>query len=97
MMSAHLPKNLREQFGRRSLPVRKGDDVRIMRGKFAGTAGKIADVNLKKMYVTVENVKRKKVSGSEIPVKFHPSNIMITNPVMDDAKRKKIIDRRMKK
>ncbi|MBC7119559.1 MAG: 50S ribosomal protein L24, partial [Methanobacteriaceae archaeon] len=41
IMSANLSKELREEYNRRSLPVRKGDKVEIMRGDFKGHQGKI--------------------------------------------------------
>jgi large subunit ribosomal protein L24 len=93
LLSAHLSKELRKQWKRRSLPVRKGDEVKIMRGKFKGTTGKISKVDLKKLKVYIENVKRKKVSGEEVHVPIHPSNLLMINPVMEDPKRKKIIER----
>jgi len=93
MLSSHLSKELRKQWKKRSLPVRKGDEVKVMRGKFKGTIGKISKVDLKKSKVYIENVKRKKVSGEEIHIPLHPSNLLITNPVMDDPKRKKTIER----
>ncbi|MCD6381372.1 MAG: 50S ribosomal protein L24, partial [Candidatus Aenigmarchaeota archaeon] len=36
LVSAHLTKELRNELGIRSLPVRKNDRVKIMRGKFKG-------------------------------------------------------------
>ena len=96
LMSAHLSKELRKQMDKRSLPVRKGDEVKVMRGKFKGTIGKVSKVSLKKLKVYIENVKRKKVSGEEVFVPIHPSKLMITNPIMDDPKRKKVIDRKKK-
>lgn len=93
LLAAHLSKELRVQLKRRSLPVRKGDEVRVMRGKFKGTTGKISEVDLKKLKIYVENIKRKKVSGEEIHIPIHPSNLLIISPVLDDPERKKIIDR----
>jgi large subunit ribosomal protein L24 len=92
-LAAHLSKELRIQWKKRSLPVRKGDEVKVMRGKFKGTTGKITKVDLKKLKVYIENVKRKRVSGEEIHVPVNPSKLMIINPNMDDAKRKEIIER----
>jgi large subunit ribosomal protein L24 len=92
-LSANLSKELRNQFKRRSLALRKGDEVKVMRGKFRGAVGKISRIELKRLKVYVENVKRKKVSGEEVKIPIHPSKLMITNPVMDDAKRKEIIER----
>ena len=92
-LAAHLSKELKKQWKRRSLSLRKGDEVKVMRGKFKGTSGKVSKVDLKELKVYIENVKRKKVSGEEVQVSIHPSKLMITNPVMDDPKRKEIIER----
>jgi len=93
LVSAHLSKDLIKQWKKRSLPVRKGDEVKIMRGKFKGTTGKVSRVDLKRLKVYMENVKRKKASGEESFVPLHPSNLSIISPVMDDPRRKKLIDR----
>jgi large subunit ribosomal protein L24 len=87
LVSAHLSKELRKQMKKRSLPLRSGDEVKVMRGKFNGTKGKVSKVDLRKSKVYIEGLKRKKVSGEEVFVPIHPSKIMITNPVMDDSKR----------
>lgn len=92
-LSTHLSKELRSQMKRRSLPLRKGDEVKVMRGKFKGTTGKVSKVDLKELRVYIENVKRKKVSGEEVQVPIHPSKLMITSPVMDDPKRKESVER----
>jgi len=93
LLAAHLSKELRNQWKRRSLPVRKGDEVKVMRGKFKGTTGKISKIDLKRLKVYIDNVKRKKVSGEEVHIPIHPSKLLITNPNMDDPKRKEIIER----
>jgi large subunit ribosomal protein L24 len=95
-LSAHLSKELRKQWSKRSLPVRKGDEVKIMIGKYKGTTGKISKVDVKKLKVYLENVKRKKVSGEEVFIPIHPSNLLLINPNMDDPKRKRVIDRKKK-
>ena len=41
LMSAHLSEQLKEEFNRRSFPVRKGDEVLIVRGDFKGTEGTV--------------------------------------------------------
>lgn len=93
LMTSHLSKELRTQWKKRSLPLRKGDEVKVMRGKFAGTVGKVSNIDLKALKAYVENVKRKKVSGEEIQIPIHPSKLMIINPVMDDPKRKAVLER----
>ena len=92
-LASHLSKELIRQWKRRSLPLRKGDEVKVMRGKFEGTTGKVSKIDLRDLKVYIENVKRKKISGEEVQVPIHPSKLMITNPVMEDPKRKEIIER----
>lgn len=86
-LSAHLARTLIEKYNKRSLPVRKGDEVKVMRGEHRGKTGKITRVDLKNTKVYIDSVKRKKVSGAEINVPLHPSNLLILTPVMDDKKR----------
>jgi large subunit ribosomal protein L24 len=94
ILSAHLSKELRKQWSKRSLPVRSGDEVKVMRGKYKGVTGKISKTDLKKSRVFLESVKRKKVSGEEVFVPIHPSNLLLINPNMDDPKRKRVVDRK---
>ncbi len=96
MVSVHLQKPLRKEYGKRSLPARKGDEVRIMRGKFSGTSGKISRVDLKALKVYVDNAKVKKVSGQEVEVPLDPSNLMITKLEFDDKKRRTFLKRKGK-
>jgi large subunit ribosomal protein L24 len=93
MLSVHLSGNLRKQLGKRSLPVRKGDEVKVLRGEHRGTTGKVEDVNLKSLQVFIENVKVKKVSGKEAAIPFRSSNLMITNLVLEDKERRKTAER----
>jgi large subunit ribosomal protein L24 len=88
LVSAHLSESLRKQIGKRSLPLRKGDEVRVMRGQYTGTVGKVEEVDLKRLKIYVENLKRKKASGQEAAVAMHPSKLMITNLMMEDKERK---------
>ena len=97
MMSVHLDKKLIKDLKTRSLPVRKGDKVLVMRGKFRKLTGEITEVNLKKMVVFIDSAKRKKTSGQEVPVALQPSNLKIIELKRDDKKRQKILDRKSKK
>lgn len=94
MMAAHLTEQLRKQLRRRSIPLRKGDEVRVARGSFRGTVGKVAEVDLAGMKVYVDSVKRRRVSGTEVQVALEPSKLIITNPVMEDPRRKLVFERK---
>jgi large subunit ribosomal protein L24 len=86
-LSAHLSKELRKKYGKRALPLKKGDEVLIMRGAFAKKKAKVVSVNLKKSSIILENINRTKKDGSKIVVKFHPSVLQIVL-VSDESSRK---------
>ena len=94
MLASHLSKELREKYKRRSLPVRKGDEVQVMSGKLKGRTGKIARINLKKYKVYIEGVTRKRTVGTEVQVPIHPSNLKIINLNLADKRRIKILERK---
>jgi len=94
MMKSHLNKQLRKEYGKRSMGIRKGDEVIVMRGRHKKIAGKITEVDMKNLKVYVDNAKIKKVSGQEVQVAIDPSNIMITKMSLDDKKRIKALKRK---
>jgi large subunit ribosomal protein L24 len=87
LLSAHLSKELREKYKRRSFPLRTGDEVKILRGEFKGRVGKVSRVDLKKLKVYVEGITRKRTIGTEVQVPIHPSNLMIVNLNLSDKRR----------
>ncbi len=86
-ISATLSKPLRKSLGKRSLSLRKGDQVRVMRGKHKGTEAKVASVNYMKMQVFLEKLMIKKADGTEKALPLHASNLMITDIDKSDARR----------
>jgi len=76
-MGATLDKPLRKKYGRRSIEVRKGDDVKIMRGKFKGKQGKIGTVDIKNTRIQIDGVQRAKKGGEKLETWFNPSNVKI--------------------
>ncbi len=95
-MRAHLSKELRKKYNRRSLGLKKGDKIKIMRGQFKKKIGKIDRVDLKKSYVYVTGIEVIKKDGTKTFYPLKPSNLMITELNLDDKKRQKIIDRKKK-
>jgi large subunit ribosomal protein L24 len=93
MISAHLSKELREKYKRRSFPLRKGDEVKVMRGEFKGTAGKIVRIDTKKYKVYVDTVKKRRSVGTEYLVPLSPNNLMITKLNLEDKYRLKMLER----
>ncbi|MBL7206571.1 MAG: 50S ribosomal protein L24 [Candidatus Aenigmarchaeota archaeon] len=93
-LSAHLASNLRERFKRRSLPLRKGDDVEVMRGSDKGLKGSVDRIDLKKAKVYIDSIKVKKVDGSEVHRPIDPSNLRIVDIKTDDKMRLKVLKRK---
>jgi len=96
MIASHLSKELREKYKRRSFPVRKNDVVKILRGSFKGKQGKVSKVDTKKMKVYVEGIVRTKKDGTKVPVPLDPSNLMIVSLNLEDKKRVKALERKLK-
>lgn len=67
----------------RSIPIRKDDEVKIVRGSHKGSEGRVTQVYRKKWVVHVERVSRDKSSGATVPYPIHPSNVVITKLKMD--------------
>ena len=59
-MSANLSKELRKKYGKRNLPLRKGDTVKIISGSDRGKQGKIILSLPKESRVVVEGINMKK-------------------------------------
>jgi len=89
-MGSTLDKELREKYGRRSIQVRKGDEVKIMRGKFKGKQGKVGVVDIKNSRLQVEGVQRAgKAGGEKLVTWFHPSKVKIIILNIEDNRRLK--------
>ncbi|MEM1607388.1 MAG: 50S ribosomal protein L24 [Candidatus Bathyarchaeia archaeon] len=94
ILSAHLSDDLRKTYGTRSLPVRRGDTVRVLRGDYKGVEGKVTRVDRKKYRIFIEGITRQKADGTTILVPIHPSNVEIIRLNLDDKFRKRILERR---
>jgi len=96
IMSSALSKELRGKHNARSLPIRKDDEVRIVRGKYKGREGKVTQVYRKKWVIHVDRVQRDKSNGATAPIGIHPSNVVITT-IKLDKDRRAILDRKDRK
>jgi len=83
IMSATLSESLRKTHNVRSLPIRKGDEVMVMRGGFKGREGKVKTVYRRRWIIHLEKLTRDKANGSSIPIGFDPSKVVITKLHLD--------------
>ena len=86
-LSATLSYELRESLGKRSLPVRSGDKVRVLRGDFKGHEGEVLDVDYGSYKVTIEEVTLSKPDGTAVFLPVDPSNLMIIDANTKDDRR----------
>jgi len=94
LFAAPLSPELKASRGVKTLPVRSGDTVRVMRGDHKGFEGKITRVDRRKYRIHIEGLTRERVDGTTIFFPIHPSKVMITNLNLDDKWRKKILERK---
>ena len=98
MLSVNLSKQLRQKHKTRNIEVRKGDLVKIMRGKFRKKQGKVIQINTKLLKVYVEGIQKKKMDGSNVNIPLRPSNLQIIELNLNDKKRiKKTAEEKGKK
>lgn len=95
IMSVHLSSELREKYGLRSVPIKVGDKVRILRGDNKGIEGKVTRVDRKNYRVYVENVVRESARGEKVPIPIHYSNLMIIELDLSDEWRKRKLERKI--
>jgi large subunit ribosomal protein L24 len=95
-LSANLSKELRKKYGKRALPLRKGDEVLIMRGSFRKKKAKVSIVDLKRTRLALENIQRTKKDGTKVNVWFAPQVLQIQTLNLDDKKRIIALERNKK-
>jgi large subunit ribosomal protein L24 len=95
-LSVRLSKDLTKKHNKRSLPARKGDRAKIVRGSFRGKDGKVDGVDINKSRIFIAGIERTKIDGSKSLYPIHPSNLILTEINVEDKKRKKVLDRKSK-
>jgi len=93
-LSASLSKDLRKKHGKRSFPIRKGDEVLIMRGSFKKKKAKVASVEITRSRVSLEKMQRTKKDGTKVNVWFAPSSLQIQTLQLEDKKRIKALNKK---
>ena len=90
LMSSHLNKSLREQYKIRSLPIKRGDEVKILKGKAKGKTGKVVQVYRKRNVIYVDKVQRDKQNGQTVFLPTKPSYCLIEKLLINKDRTKTI-------
>ena len=78
IMSASLSKELRKKYNVRAIPVRKDDEVRVVRGSFKDHEGKVVSVYRKRWVIHIDKLVRDKDNGQQVQVGVDPSKVQVT-------------------
>ena len=75
------------------MPIRKDDEVQIVRGdnNYIGREGKVVQVYRKKWVIHVERLTKDKVNGASYHIGYDPSKVVITKLKLDKD-RKALLD-----
>ena len=85
-LSAHLSKELAKKHNKRSVRVRAGDKVKIIRGQFKGKEGEVERVSIKETKLFIGGIEINKHEAGKVKYPVHPSNVIITS-MKNDARR----------
>ena len=77
----------------RNVPIRKDDEVMVVRGTYKGREGKVTCVYRKKWVVHIERINREKINGATVQVGVDSSKCVITKLKLDKD-RKALLERR---
>ena len=92
IMSCRLSKELRLKYKVRSLPIRKNDVVKILKGKSRNKVGKVTTVYRRRWCIYVDKVARDKQNGQPVNIPVKTSTCVIETLHLDKD-RKDLIDR----
>lgn len=85
---AHLSEALLLKYKRRSVTLRVGDTVRVLRGDYRGHTGKVVTVDHSTGRVTVEGVTVRKSDATEVSKPVFPSVLLATKLDLADRRRR---------
>lgn len=94
MVAAHLDSVLMREYNVRSLTVRKGDTVKVLRGGegVKGVESKVAKVDMQACKIIIENITVAKADGTQKQRVVDPSDVVITKLDLSDPWRKEKLD-----
>ncbi len=90
-MTVPLSRDLRSRFHARSVPIRKGDTVRVLSGSFVGREERVAKVDRRGYSVILDNVTLKTGEDKLKPLPIRTSHLVITRLNLSDPWRRRIL------
>ncbi|KAF3827256.1 hypothetical protein GH733_002742, partial [Mirounga leonina] len=91
IMSSPLSKEPRQKYNIRSMPIRKDDELQVVRGHYKGQQiGEVVQVHRKKYVIYIEHVQREKANSTTVHQGGYHHRLKL------DKDRKKILERKAK-
>ena len=87
LVSANLDHELREELGTRTLKVRTGDRVKVMRGDDAGAEGIVNNIDRENTRIYVDGIEAERQDGSKSQKPLRPSNVQLVALNVEDLAR----------
>jgi large subunit ribosomal protein L24 len=88
-LSAPLSRELRARYGRRQLPVRKGDTVLVRSGSYVGREERVAKVDTRTGTIILDNVTLKKADQKLKVLPLRPAHLLLTRLNLSDPWRRR--------
>ncbi|HIH04672.1 TPA: 50S ribosomal protein L24 [Candidatus Woesearchaeota archaeon] len=87
MLAVHLAKDLRQKHRMRSISVRVGDRIKVIKGDFAGSEGKVERVDMKDYRIFITGIERSKKDGTKALVGIAPASMVMIELNTEDQRR----------
>jgi large subunit ribosomal protein L24 len=91
LMSVPLSRDLRARYGRRQMPIRKGDTVRVLRGSYIGREERVAKVDRRSYSVTLDNITVKTGEAKLKPLPLRTNSLLLTRLNLADPWRRRVL------
>ncbi|MEM4235622.1 MAG: 50S ribosomal protein L24, partial [Candidatus Anstonellaceae archaeon] len=86
-LKVRLAKELAQKIGKRSLTIKKGDKVKIIKGKFKGKTGSVIEVDYKKLRLFVEGITIKNSRGVEKLFPLRPAAVRLIEKILKPSEK----------
>ncbi len=97
LLVAKLDKPLIKNTAKKRLTIRKGDVVKVLRGNYKGKSGKVERVSYTQAKIFIKDIKQTNSKGQDKLIPFNASNLMIVELILEDNKRIKNLEKKVKK
>lgn len=90
-MTVPLSRELRSRFHRRSVPLRKGDTVRVMKGSYVGREERVQKIDRRGYTVTLDNVTLKSGEEKLKPLPIRTNHLLVVRLNLADEWRREAL------